>query len=363
MKITLLNLIVFLALLTSGTTFGIKKVSAKQPDKITDGPYVSYANNSDSLKFVWLCDGELKQKNIKPSSLVTQFSECGLKADIPKHFSVTPPKSVELTKAKIAAISDIHGQIHILKTLLTKHAITDKAGNWIFNDGHLVITGDIFDRGDNVTEILWFLFELEQQAELSGGKLHLLLGNHEVMVLTNDLRYLSDKYLLAEKLLNQSMTELYAPTSILGTWLRSKNVVLKLNDMVFLHGGLHPELVDKSLSLADINQLFRLYLSEETLDEVDKNIAEYLHGIDGPIWYRGYFNEEHPIDLGKLTDHFKVSKFIVGHTSQEKIETRYKNTVIAIDSSIKYGNNGELLLIEDEKFYRGLLNGKVEQLF
>ncbi|WP_281284875.1 metallophosphoesterase [Litorilituus lipolyticus] len=259
-------------------------------------------------------------------------------------------------------MSDIHGQIDIFKTLLAKHAITDKTGNWIFNDGHLVITGDIFDRGDNVTEILWFLFELEQQAELSGGKLHLLLGNHEVMVLTNDLRYLSDKYLHVEKLLNQSMTELYAPTSILGTWLRSKNVVLKLNDMVFLHGGLHPELVDKSLSLADINQLFRLYLSEKSLSEVDKNIAEYLHGIDGPIWYRGYFNEEQPIGFAKLIAHFNVSKFIVGHTSQEQIETRYKDKVIAIDSSIKYGNNGEILLIEGDKFYRGLLNGQKIQL-
>ena len=49
--------------------------------------------------------------------------------------------------------------------LLTNNKIIDEQGDWAFGTGHFVITGDIFDRGDKVTEILWFIYELEQQAE------------------------------------------------------------------------------------------------------------------------------------------------------------------------------------------------------
>jgi hypothetical protein len=221
-----------------------------------------------------------------------------------------------------------------------------------------VITGDVFDRGDKVTEILWFLFDLEKQAQSAGGKLHLLLGNHEVMVLTDDLRYLSDKYRTAEKLLNKSMTELYTKGSILGDWLRTKNVVIKINDLAFLHGGLHPEIATKQLSLSRINLLFRQHLNSISNNKTERDLGEFLHGSNGPVWYRGYFDAEQPNNLSQLESTFGVSKFIVGHTSQPTIETRLNAQVIAIDSSIKNGVNGELLLIENNRFYRGLQNGK-----
>ena len=53
----------------------------------------------------------------------------------------------------IAATSDFHGQYALMKSLLVNNNIIDKQGNWAFGNGHFVITGDIFDRGDKVTEI------------------------------------------------------------------------------------------------------------------------------------------------------------------------------------------------------------------
>ena len=45
---------------------------------------------------------------------------------------------------------------------------------------------------DKVNEILWFVYDLEGQAKEKGGRVHYLLGNHEYMVLYNDLRYIHD---------------------------------------------------------------------------------------------------------------------------------------------------------------------------
>jgi hypothetical protein len=64
---------------------------------------------------------------------------------------------------------------------------------------------------------------------------------------------------------------------------------------------------------------------------------------------------EQEIDL--LLKHFDIGHLVVGHTSQEKIETRYQGKVIAIDSSIKNGQYGEILLVEGGTQYRGLPNG------
>ena len=89
---------------------------------------------------------------------------------------------------KVAALSDIHGQFDLAVKLLVNNKIIDKKLNWRFGKGHLVIAGDIFDRGPKVHETLLLIYKLAQQAKKKGGRVHFLLGNHEYMVLHNDLR-------------------------------------------------------------------------------------------------------------------------------------------------------------------------------
>ena len=71
--------------------------------------------------------------------------------------------------------------------------VIDTDLTWSFGDGHLVIVGDVFDRGPNVTECLWLIYRLEQEASAAGGAVHFLLGNHELMVMRGDLRYLNER--------------------------------------------------------------------------------------------------------------------------------------------------------------------------
>ena len=117
-------------------------------------------------------------KNLKTSSFDTIYSS---------------EKPIFTNINKIAALSDIHGQYDLVIKLFKNNKIIDDNLNWIFGDGHLVITGDIFDRGDTVNEVLWFIYKLEAQAENNGGRVHYLLGNHEYMIFYNDLRYIHEK--------------------------------------------------------------------------------------------------------------------------------------------------------------------------
>ena len=88
----------------------------------------------------------------------------------------------------IAALSDIHGQYDLLIELLTNNKIINNDLNWDFGEGHLVIVGDIFDRGGKVNEVLWLIYKLEIQARKMGGRVHFLLGNHDYMDLQGDIR-------------------------------------------------------------------------------------------------------------------------------------------------------------------------------
>lgn len=331
-------------------------ISAESNDLVSDGPYI--AVKGEQYQIDWLCLGQHKSKNTSIKSAIN-FKHCGLTAKVEQQKQRVNQLEYQ-GDFNVAALSDFHGQYDLMLTLLKNNKIIDQEGNWSFADGHFVITGDIFDRGDKVTEILWFIYHLEHQAQKAGGKIHLLLGNHEVMVLNGDLRYLHAKYNLTATLLKTPFEQLFNNETILGSWLRSKPVLVKVNDMLFAHGGFHPSLAKEKRKLTEINTVFKEHLIKAELKQPRTGWAEYLHRTNGPIWYRGYFkdNGANSAEIDLLLNHFDVDHLVVGHTSQKQVETRYQGRVIAIDSSIKKGKYGEILLVEGKAMWRGTLSGK-----
>jgi len=376
LKITFVVIIIFSTLLSCSTAetedkknTAVKLLSKNNKDTsnratakaVDDGPYVF--TQDEQLKAYWFCGGNITTLNIDTLKLPVEIPNCNYDITLDKiNFSEQSILDYQGDFA-VAASSDFHGQYDLMKTLLTNNHIINEDGDWAFGNGHFVITGDVFDRGEKVTEILWFLYKLEKQAELAGGKLHLLLGNHEVMVLNGDLRYLHPKYVESAQLLEQPFEQLYGKNTVLGKWLRSKAVLVKVNDMLFAHGGFHPSLAKEKRTLSDINQVFKGNLVKADLAKPREGWGRYLHKSNGPIWYRGYFKDnkkdngasEKEIEL--LLNHFDIDHLVVGHTSQKQVETRYQGRVIAIDSSLKNGEYGEILLIEGDKRWRGTLSG------
>jgi len=320
---------------------------------ISDGPYIFIEKNELIEKII--INSRVISKSLKTSSYDTIYQA---------------EKSTFNKIKKIAAISDIHGQYDLLIELLQNNRIIDKSLNWSFGKGHFVIVGDIFDRGDKVNEILWFIYELEVQAKNQGGRVHYLLGNHEYMVLYNDLRYIHEKYDVSSKLLNLEYDELYGNNTIIGRWLRSKSTIIKINDNIFTHGGISKDFITyKNFNIEKINNTMRRSIPR--LKELRKlrkegqsnNFYDMYFGNKSLIWYRGYFEEDMTdTDILSILQLVDANHIVVGHTSNEKVIQLYDNKIIGVDSSIKKGNYGELLIIKNDRFFRATLNGKLIEL-
>lgn len=264
--------------------------------------------------------------------------------------------------SRVAALSDIHGQYPVARKLLISNGIIDEEENWTFGDGHLVIVGDVFDRGDQVNPALWLIHHLQKQAPESGGRVHFLLGNHETMVMEGDVRYINRRYLTTTALLRTPYRNLYGPDSYLGKWLRSLPLTVKINDVVYVHGGFSTEVIKEIGGLASINNTYHKYLMNQdaNLSAMGSRDLELLHGSKGPLWYRGYFQDRDftSRDIDKILRKLGANHLVVGHTSFNAIKRYFGDRVFAVDSSIKFGSIGELLLIEDGVFSRGTLQGE-----
>jgi len=324
---------------------------------VTDGPYVMDSQTGRTA--VWIHKGKKHTEKIGSKSRKT-INYKGAKSTLWKK------KPVEVTQLeyngafKVGAISDIHGQYNTFIKLLKNNGVINKKGKWNFGNGHFVIVGDIFDRGPAVTEVLWFLYDLEKQAEKKGGKLHVLLGNHDVMVLNGNLRAIHPKYKEVADILKKPFNALFNKGSVLGNWLRTRPVLVKINGMLFTHGGLHPDLVNKGVSLEQINSEFKEQLIESELSTKRNEIGSFLHRGHGPIYYRGYFQGERATNsqIDELLKHFQLTNIIVGHTTHRQIETRYNGKVIVVDANMKSGAMGEILFWEIGKFSRGTILGE-----
>jgi hypothetical protein len=82
---------------------------------------------------------------------------------------------------RVVAVGDIHGSYDGLVTILQRAGLIDDNAHWIGGKATFVQTGDIFDRGVEVRKILDLLMRLEKEAAAAGGKVIVLIGNHEGM--------------------------------------------------------------------------------------------------------------------------------------------------------------------------------------
>jgi len=274
--------------------------------------------------------------------------------------------------APIFVVADTHGEYEILAEMLKAHRVVDKQLRWSFGDGQLVVLGDVFDRGAHQVEILWLLYELEAQARRAGGALHLVLGNHELMVLGGDVRYLNAKYQDTTTALGApSYSQLFGVESVLGQWLRTKPAVLRLNDTLYLHGGLSPGLVDRNLTLTQINATIReVAAGTGFVNGPERDRAQFLMGPEGPLWYRGYFAEvagavASDADIDRVLAHFGASRIVVGHTRVPTIRLLYQGRVVAVQVYPRRTDAGvefETLLIRGRVLARCRPDGGTERL-
>jgi hypothetical protein len=352
----------------AGPSGNAPRIAPAGIDSLDDGPHVFWQDGKQPIVF-YLCGGAFNAERFVPQDTLAFRGRC---SDSTTMYRVaarapTPERDTWNGVPRILAVSDIHGEYDAMVVFLQHAGVVDTAGHWTWGNGHLVVVGDVVDRGGRVTECLWFLYRLEREAAQAGGHVHVLLGNHEVMVMRDDLRYVNPRY--TDGIVQYTgirYPDLFGPDMELGRWLRSKPVVLKLNDIVFVHGGLAPELVTRGLSLSKLNAIARASLGLSSAALTFSDEPRLLFGSTGPLWYRGYISEltnRYPATTDEQLDtvrkFYGASTIVVGHTEIGQVTRLHDGHVFAIDVSVEQLGTLQGLLWEKGVFSMVTGSGEV----
>ncbi len=205
------------------------------------------------------------------------------------------------TESPIYVVGDVHGAYSSILTTLKSISLVDEKNQWTGGTAHFVSLGDLMDRGPSSRKVLDLYMNLQIQADKAGGKFHVVLGNHEVMNLIGDLRYLSDKEIaefapdetperrklafnryikwhqLADTPANLSefdkqfssgyfaRQDSFSLSGKYGQWLTGLPFVIQINDQIFAHGGL--------------SQKTENYTLENLNIELNHTLIEYLSSL------------------------------------------------------------------------------------
>jgi hypothetical protein len=305
---------------------------------------------------------------------------------------------------RIVAIGDLHGDYDHYLAALQAAGLVNRKGKWSAGDTHFVQTGDVPDRGPDTGRIIEHLQRLGKEAQRKGGRVHSLIGNHEAMNVYGDLRYvhegeyaafvtrgsktLRDRYFdlymqsleanaperFAELPDNfreqwdmqhplgwvehrQSWDPAFSPDGEDANWVLGNKVAVRINDTVFVHGGISGYYCQNSLaSLTD-----KVVAALANFDPATPGILEDEFG---PLWYRGLSGDESPAapeTVDAILANHGAKHIVVGHTpTSGVIWPQYDGKVIMIDTGISaaYGGHVAYLEITPDGVFAGYPSGK-----
>lgn len=268
---------------------------------------------------------------------------------------------------RVIAVGDIHGDYDNFVKILKKAGLVDDTLKWSGGKTHLVQTGDVMDRGDDPKDVFDLIKRLESEAMEAGGRVHMLIGNHEEMNITGIVfrnpAYVSPKQFASflpdnfrEKKEDEFLRKIQRPSSSeddmdpsfrdtylatkwkelmsdkkvqalyvnnfnseYGQWIIEHDVVIKINGVLFSHGGISERYADWPLER--INKVMR--------EELDEFRFAYKRGIsprikpqilyfpDSPLWNRDLAlkneNTYGPI-VDKILRNFDATHMVIAHT-------------------------------------------------
>ena len=276
---------------------------------------------------------------------------------------LAPDPSFQLPAVpRIVAIGDVHGDVSALRAALRLGGAIDDAGKWIGKSLVVVQTGDQLDRGDDEPQILDLLSRLRAEAKESGGAVHVLNGNHEVMNVQTDFRYVTpDGFhdfsaghpdaLHARLSANaapeqRGRTAAFLPGGEIARRLSVQRMVIQIGGNVFVHGGVLEQHV--RYGLGRINQELSAWMAGAPTDPAPGSIS----GQRAPIWVRDYSEgtpaEDRCAELTRVLRALSAERMVVGHTVQQQgINSACDGKVWRIDVGLSryYGGKPSVLEI------------------
>jgi len=252
--------------------------------------------------------------------------------------NVKQEKSEAVKTERLFAVGDLHADLQASKNVLRLIGIIDDQDRWMAKNTILVQTGDLTDRGPDGKNMLDFFRQLEKQAPQHNSQFITLIGNHEAMNIMGDWRYVSlgDVQSFGGK---EERIRAFSENGEWRDWILTHNLTVKIQDTVFVHGGITKEYA--KLGIDAINQ--------KAKEALRKNTKTPILGSDGPLWFRGYLKDEKNAceDLQEALRLLDAKRMVVGHTTQRsgKIASRCNGSLIGIDTGISkhYGSHISVL--------------------
>ncbi|MFC2161539.1 metallophosphoesterase, partial [Acidobacteriota bacterium] len=296
---------------------------------------------------------------------------------------------------RIVVVGDLHGAYENFVKILKQTDLVDDQLNWIGGKSHLVQTGDILDRGDRARDIFDLLIKLEESATNAGGYVHILIGNHEEMNLSDTafdideyitpkqfISFVSDRYLKRKQKgigrLGSSEPGGSVPSDLeitqyfqqviekgknnktnvgrrsyyrnlnntYGRWILNHNVVMKINDIIFVHAGITEQYSE--INLEDINTIYRDELDAirtavltERMPRIPVYDMRFYNNPSGPLWCRDFVRnnpENYKDDVERILTNLNANHMVVGHSpiskSGDKGMKLYEGKIWAVDTGI-----------------------------
>ncbi len=297
---------------------------------------------------------------------------------------------------RIVAVGDIHGAYDSLVSILQQSRLVDKKRRWIGGETHLVQVGDVVDRGPESRKALDLLMKLEKDAERKGGKVHVLIGNHDAMNVIGLLDHTSPEEIESyrdrdsktrrkqlfkrryekmvadakaqeieppsekvewKKFLDQFPLGLiehrlaFQPDGPYGSWILQHNVAILINGTLFSHSDWTAEFAAKGLS--EVNRLVRAELSGKADLKTGITFAAQI-----PLQNRRFslvplrrdVQETYGRILEPILTTLKASRIVVGHTmTRGVIVPRFGGMHISLDAGmLGFYGGGQLVALEIE---------------
>ncbi len=292
---------------------------------------------------------------------------------------------------RVVAVGDVHGDYGQFFAVLQEADLIDKRGRWTGGETHLVQMGDLPDRGPDTDKIIALMQKLQKQARKAGGEVHAMIGNHETMMMRGDLRYVhpGEYAALTDRRSKRRQDDYYqrnvdhirsntpeeqwpvfddeyreawnkkyplgfvehrlawAPNGDFGEWVLDNPAVVRINDSLFVHGGIDPSV--PRLDVTEINASVRGELTNAPASD-DESI---INAADGPLWYRGLSvmaeTPENEALLDAMLADYGVSRIVIAHTPLVgTVLPRFGGKVILADVGLSsyYGGARASLVID-----------------
>ncbi len=236
---------------------------------------------------------------------------------------------------KLLMLSDLEGQFDRFVDLLRAQGVVDQELHWRYGRNHVVLAGDLVDRGERVLPLLWLVYRLEGEAARAGGRVHYLLGNHEQQLLRGDMESWPERMRATAQRIEGGSHAMFSDASVLGQWLRTRPVLVRVGDHLLAHGGVSAAFLQAGLSVDEANAIARPYLATRRILLPAR--ARPVLGRGGVTRYRGLAKADarHEADpvahLRAVARRYGVRRHAIGHTIAADVALEHDGLLLRLD--------------------------------